>query len=87
MNGLSGSSGPSHVRRTVDLRRTEAPGLGEMPSGHRKRQQRRRYAVVMLDSDGRLTDQRLFFGTAVAIAYAGHLQLSQMNMEALRKLG
>ncbi|MEU0877486.1 hypothetical protein ABZ345_02720 [Lentzea sp. NPDC005914] len=56
-NGLPGSS---RARRTLDLRRTEAPGVGEMPGGQRQNRQRRRYAVALLDSDGRLTDQQLF---------------------------
>lgn len=59
-NGVPGSSGPPRARRTLDLRRTETPGLGDMPSRHRKHRHRRRYAVVLLDSDGRLTDQQLF---------------------------
>lgn len=60
VNGLTGSSTPTRARRTVDLRRTEVPGLGDMPGKHKNRRQGRRYAVVMLDSDGRLTDQQLF---------------------------
>lgn len=47
-------------RRTLDLRRTETPGLGEMPVVQQKHQGPRRYAVVTLDPDGRVTDQRLF---------------------------
>ncbi len=31
-----------------------------MPGVHRKHRHRRRYAVVLLDSDGRLSDQQLF---------------------------
>lgn len=46
--------------RTLDLRRTETPRLGDMPAEQRTSRQRRRYAVVMFDSDGRFTDQRLF---------------------------
>jgi hypothetical protein len=57
--GLASSS-VLRKRRTLDLRRTETPGLGDMPGGPRKHRHRRRYAVVMLDSDGRLSDQQLF---------------------------
>ena len=59
MNGLA-SSPVLRKRRTLDLRRTETPGLGDMPGGPRKHRHGRRYAVVILDSDGRLSDQRLF---------------------------
>lgn len=59
VNALTSSS-VLRARRTLDLRRTETPGLGEMPGGQRKHRHRRRYAVVLLDSDGRLSDQQLF---------------------------
>ncbi|MFJ8961529.1 hypothetical protein ACIRG5_19280 [Lentzea sp. NPDC102401] len=59
-NGLVGVSGPPGAPRTLDLRRTEAPALGDMPARQRKNRQRRRYAVALLDSAGRLTDQQLF---------------------------
>lgn len=60
VNGPTDTSRPTRARRTLDLRRTEAPGLGDMPGKHKNRHHGRRYAVVLLDSDGRLTDQRLF---------------------------
>ncbi|MEU7477099.1 hypothetical protein AB0A63_14020 [Lentzea sp. NPDC042327] len=55
-----GSSGPLRTPRALDLRRTEPPALGGMPAKQRGRQHRRRYAIVLLDSDGRVTDQQLF---------------------------
>ncbi|HUQ60155.1 hypothetical protein, partial [Lentzea sp.] len=58
--GLSRTPGAARAPRTLDLRRTETPRLGAMPAGQRTSRQRRRYAVALLDSDGRLTDQQLF---------------------------
>lgn len=46
VNGLASSS-VLRKRRTLDLRRTETPGLGDMPRGPKKHRHRRRYAVVM----------------------------------------
>ena len=58
-NPLAGSSA-LRARRTPDSRRTETPGPGDMPAAQRKHRYRRRYAVVLLDSDSRLSDQQLF---------------------------
>jgi bifunctional DNA-binding transcriptional regulator/antitoxin component of YhaV-PrlF toxin-antitoxin module len=93
VNDLPAVSGPSRAPRTLDLRRTETPGLGEMPVAQRKDPSQRRYAVVMVDAYGRLTDQRLFSqlgwtpGTRVDIGVSdGHEIVVRSDNQGTSKL-